>query len=147
MDIFEQWDNEFNIVVEETETPSKREEVPHDKYEVKINKMELTQSKSGKPMVSVWFKIIAGKWKGSMIFMNQVVTMAFHVHIINEFLSSLTSKCNVTPEIEFKNYKQYKDLILEIAELIDNKFEYALEYGENDKGYNTFKMLDVFEVK
>lgn len=45
-------------------------EVPHGTYEVAVNKMELTKSKKGKPMVSIWFKIAAGEFAGSLIFYN-----------------------------------------------------------------------------
>lgn len=36
--------------------------------------------------------------------------------------------------------------LMDIAEEIDGKYEYGLDYGENSKGYNTFKIVDVFEV-
>ena len=46
-------------------------EVPFGDYEVAIDKLELTASKAGDPMVSVWFKVVDGEFKGSRIFMNQ----------------------------------------------------------------------------
>lgn len=118
-------------------------EVPHGTYEVKIEKMELVASKSGKPMVSIWFRILNGDFENSMIFMNQVVEKAFGVHNMNEFLRSLgTSK-----EIEFVTYKQYGNLLMDMMEEIDGNFEYALKYGENRKGYNTFEIEEVFELE
>lgn len=117
-------------------------EVPHGTYEVSINKLELTKSKKGDPMVSVWFKILTGEYKGSLIFMNQVITQGFQVHICNEFLRSLDSGVDV----EFESYSQYAELLMDIAEAIDGQLEYGLEYGER-KGFNTFKITDVFEVE
>ena len=35
-------------------------EVPLGTYEVEVNKMELKKSSKGDPMLSIWFKIIAG---------------------------------------------------------------------------------------
>lgn len=117
-------------------------EVPHDKYEVEINKLTLTTSKKGDPMFSCWMKILEGEYKGSMIFMNQVITQGFQIHIVNDFLRSLKSGIDV----EFVSYKDYSELVLDIAEAIDGKFEYLVDYGEK-KGFNTFKIEEVFEVE
>lgn len=120
-------------------------EVPHDKYEVEINKLELTLSKKKKdPMLSCWMKIVEGEYEGSMIFMNQVVTEGFQIHIANKFLRSLVDGLPI--EVEFESYKQYAELILDIAEAIDGKREYLVDYGEN-KGFNTFDIEEVYDVE
>lgn len=116
------------------------EDVPYGKYEVKITKLELTQSKKGDPMLSVWFQIINGEQKDRFIFMNQLVLQGFQIHTANEFLRSLETDENV----EFKGYAKYNILILNIYEKIVNN-EYELDYGENKKGYKTFKILQKFE--
>lgn len=115
------------------------EEVPYGKYEVKITKLELIQSKKGDPMLSVWFQIINGNQKDRFIFMNQVVLQGFQIHTANEFLRSLQTDENV----EFKGYAKYNILILNIYEKIVNN-EYELDYQENKKGYKTFKILQKF---
>lgn len=117
-------------------------EVPHGKYEVSIEKMELVESKKGDPMVSVWFNIVSGEYKNSKIFYNQVITKGFQIHLVNELLRSFESDLDV----EFETYKQYSKLLLDIHENIDGKFEYALNYDEK-KGYNTFSILEVFELE
>lgn len=119
-----------------------RREVPHGTYEVKIEKLELGESKKGDPMFVCWMRILNGEFEKSMIFMYQVVTQGFQIHIANEFLRSLDSGI----EIEFNSYSQYAQLLMDVAEAIDGQLEYAVEYGEN-KGYNTFKITDVFEVE
>lgn len=116
-------------------------EVPEGRYEVKIDKMELTESKKGRPMLTVWMKILEGEYKGQLIFYNQVVDMGFGLHNANEFLRSLDSGLNVT----FENFRQYGNLIMDIHEAIDGKLEYGLKYGKNSKGYNTYEITDVFE--
>lgn len=116
-------------------------EIPHDTYEVEVTKMELTESKKGDPMVSIWFKILSGEYKGSLLFMNQVITRGFQVHIVDELLRSMDS--GIT--IGFVCYGQYAQLLMDVHEAIDGKLEYALEYGEN-KGFNTFKITEVYEV-
>lgn len=119
------------------------EDVPHGHYDVEINKMELKLSKSNNPMLSVWFKVLAGDCKGRLIFMNQVVTQKFQVHICNDFLRSLDSGVDV----KFLDYGQYEQLIMDIAEAIDGKLEYGLEYGETKKGFSTFEITDVYEAE
>jgi hypothetical protein len=109
--------------------------------------MELKASKKGDPMVSVWMKIVSdGEFKNSLIFMNQVITQGFQIHIVNEFLRSLTKDCAV-PDIEFKSYSQYANLIMDIHEMIADSFEYALDYGVTNKGFDTFEVLEVYALE
>lgn len=115
-------------------------EVPSGTYEVKITKLELTESKKGSPMLSVWFEILSGNYMAQKIFMNQLVVQGFQIHTANEFLKSLETD----ETVEFKGYSAYNILILNIYEKIVNS-EYALEYGENKKGYKTFKILEKFD--
>ena len=118
-------------------------EVPHGQYEVRIDKLELVESRKGDPMVSCWMKVLAGEFKGSLIFMNQVITQGFQIHIANEFLRTLDSGL----EIEFKTYSQYGKLLMDIHEAIDETFEYALDYQPRKKGFSTYEITDVFEAE
>lgn len=122
-------------------------DVPHGSYEVAIDKLELTETKkTGKPMVSCWMKIVSdGDFKGQRIFMNQVVTQGFQIHIVNAFLHSLLPEGSDI-DVEFTGYAEYNDLLLDIAEYVDGRFEYGLEYGENSKGFDTFQITDIFEL-
>lgn len=147
MSIFDKWNSNIDTdgLAKDVEEAAKNgggdyEEVPHGTYEVKIDKMELKESKKGDPMLTVWFKILEGEHRNSMIFMNQVITRGFQIHLANEFLRSLQTGVNV----EFHDYAQYNETIMDVAEAVDG-LEFALEYGENKKGYNTFKVLEVFE--
>ena len=117
-------------------------EVPHDTYEVAINKLELGESKKGDPMVKVWFKIVSeGEYKGSLIFMNQVITKGFQIHIVDEFLRSLETDI----DINFESYSQYAELLADVYEAVEGNYEYGLKYGEN-KGFDTFEITEVFEL-
>ena len=116
-------------------------EVPHGTYEVAITKLELGESKKEDPMVKCWFKIVSGEYKGSLIFMNQVITQGFQIHIVDEFLRSLETDVDV----HFDSFSQYADLLADIYEAIDGNFEYALKYGEK-KGFNTFEIIEVYEL-
>lgn len=119
-------------------------EVPVGKYEVAVEKMELVKSKKGDPMVTIWFKVV-GKddpYKGSLIFMNQVITQGFQIHIVNEILRSMDTGIDV----HFDTYSQYGNLLMDIHEAIDKKVEFALDYSENNKGYKIFEIEEVFDV-
>lgn len=117
-------------------------EVPLGKYEVAVDKMELTESKKGDPMVSIWFKIISGEYKNSRLFFNQVITQGFQIHIVNELLRSMDTGLE---GIEFESYSQYGQMLMDIHEAVDGQLEFAIEYGEN-KGFKTFEITEVFEV-
>ena len=50
-------------------------------------------------------------------------------------------------DIEFDgDYAHYNDLILDVMEEVDEKLEFLLSYDQNKKGYNTFKIKEIFEV-
>ena len=118
-------------------------EVPEGRYEVKIHKMELKQSKTGRPMVTFWFRILEGEYENQYIFWNQVVDMGFGLHKVNEFLRSLDSGV----EVKFENFTQYGQLLMDIHEAIDGRLEYGLKYSKNSKGYDEFEITDVFELE
>lgn len=145
--IWEKFDNTIDTkaLAGEVEGASTRtyREVPEGTYEVKVEKLELVQSKAGDPMVSAWFKVLQGEYKGSLIFMNQVITQAFQVHIVNEFLRDL----GTDHTIEFTSYSQYGNLLMDIHEAIDGSLEYALKYGKNNKGYSTFDIEEIYEIE
>lgn len=146
---FSKFDNKFDVEGLKNDVKEaakggagKREDVPYGTYEVKIDKLELVESSKGDPMVSCWMRIQEGNFKKSVIFMNQVITQGFQIHIANEFLRSLDSGVKV----EFKSYSQYAQLLMDIHEAIDGQLEYLVEYDENKKGYKTFVVEEVFEV-
>ena len=148
MDIFEKWNESTDLkglqddIKDAQENNREFEAVPHGEYEVKLDKLELKATKKGDPMVSAWFTILEGKYKKSKLFMNQVVTQGFQIHIVNEFLRSMCTDLN----IEFIDYKQYADLLLDVAEFCDeNNLEFALKYEDN-KGYDKFTITGVFVV-
>ena len=147
MDMFEKWNSNVDLrglqkdVKDAQDNKREYEEIPHGEYEVKVDKMELKSSKKGDPMVSIWFTILEGKYKKSKLFLNQVITQGFQIHIVNELLKSMGTDLN----IEFVDYKQYAELLLDVAEECDaNNLEFALKYEDN-KGYDKFTITEVFE--
>lgn len=122
---------------------SDNEDVPTGEYEVRVEKMELTESKSsGNPMVSVWWKVVAGNQQGRCIFQNQIVTKGFQLHIVNEMLRDM----EVETPIDFESYAQYGKMLEDIYEEVKSTKTFHLDYCENKKGYKEFKIKEVFKV-
>lgn len=119
------------------------EEVPEGLYEVRIENIELKESNTKRPMVSIWMRILEGPYKNQMLFWNQVVDIGLGLHKVNEFLRSLDTGLN----IEFENFRQYNELLMDVFEAIDGKLEYGVKYSKNSKGYSEFEITDVFEVE
>ena len=99
-------------------------------------------------MVSIWMKIVGdSEFKNSLIFMNQVITQGFQIHIVNEFLRSLVQNCADAPVVEFKSYAQYAELLMDIHEMVADSFEYCINYGQTKKGFDTFEVVKVFALE
>ena len=63
---------------------------------------------------------------------------------MNQFLESLDTGIDV----KFVSSSQYADLLMDIKEALDESgVEFALDYGENSKGYPTFEITEVFEAE
>lgn len=151
MSVFEKWDKAIDTEglakdTKEAEANSGNsgdyEEVPVGTHEVKIEKMELKPSSKGDPMFVAWFRILQGEHKNQLLFMNQVITQGFQIGQVNKFLRSL----DVVDEVEFKNYGQYNDLIMDIFEEVDGNLEFLLEYKKSKKDFPIYTIKEVYEV-
>lgn len=149
--IFEKWNKTIDIegLRKDVESASNNTggnyvEVPaNDTYEVKLVKAEVRPTKtSGDPMATLQFKVQAGYYTGNSIFMNQVITQGFQIDILDDFLKSLDTGVDV----EFIDYAQYNDMLMDVVEACEEQnLSFALEYGVNNKGYNTYKIKEIFE--
>lgn len=124
-------------------------DVPVGEYEVEINKMELTvtKSKPARPMFTCWMKILNGEYKGQLMFMYQVVEQGFQIHIVNEFLRSLLPADSST-SIEFTEnggYTGYADLIMDVFEEVSDTLEYAVKKYKTNKGYDGYEVKDIYD--
>ncbi|PGS18933.1 hypothetical protein COC59_29885 [Bacillus cereus] len=127
------------------------EKVPGGQYEVAVEKMELTESKKGDPMLMIWFNIVDGEYEGQKIFYYKVMqpqndkAWGYQVHQNNEMLRKLWD-CK-EEDVKFTSFEEYADLVLDIHEDIDGQFEYLLSKETDKNGYDQFKILEVFEVE
>lgn len=116
-------------------------EVPDGQYECKVEKMEMKESKSGNPMVSIWFRIVAGDFKNSVLFMNQVVTTGFGLHTAKKTLSDMDTGL----PIDFQSFAQFAGLIESVYKEVETqKLEYAVKYTTNKGGFKNFEIIEVF---
>lgn len=127
-----------------------REEVPVGKYEVKVEKLECKAAKtSGNLMVSIWFRIMAGKFEKSIIFYNGTFNQDWMRHRVAKMLSDLLDDGDRTAEINLilktNNMQTINDLCMDIHESIDGRLEYLLDYGLS-KGYNTYAIAEVYDA-
>lgn len=141
--LFERFNNMFDTtgLAEDLNNMGTTEfvEVPHGDYEVSIEKLELGESKKQLPQIKVWFKILTGDFKGQRIFMNQNVDSKYGLHNANEFMNSLQSG----EAVVFENFVQYGNMVASIFEAVQS-YEYHLAYGQNDKGYNTYTIVEKY---
>ena len=122
-------------------------EVPKGTYTGKIEKMEVGETKDGRPMLKVQFRITEGEYEKSCLFMNRVLYGTKNdgnmINCAVGFLKSLDPSEEVGP-VEFESYSQFVDLVLDIMEDIDEVLEYEIEY--DPKAFNTISVTDVFEI-
>lgn len=123
-------------------------QLPDGDYTVKLDKMELGESKNGAAMIKAQFRITKGDHKKQCIFKNCVLTGTkndgFMMVKANEFLESLDSGEDVT----FEDWEQYNDLILDIAEEVqeDNlQYVVSLTTNENNPKYQDFEIIDIID--
>lgn len=149
-DMFDKFDNEFDTkqiaadAIAAQANSGEYVEPPCDVYEVKITYLGVGESKkSGNPMARCTFEIVAGELQGRRIYMNQVITTGFQIHLFNEFMRSLKTSI---PVPSFTTYREYNRTMIDIkAECDERKLTFQLNFSKDKKNYNVFTIEDVFE--
>lgn len=151
MNIFDKWNKSIDVEglkkdiakADQNGGQGEFKEVPEGDYEVSIDKIELKESSKGDPMVSVWFKILEGEFKNSRLFMNQVITQGFQISQMNRFIKSM--EVFDESEVEFENYSQYNDLLMDLFEQVDaDNRQYLLSFTKNKKGFSVYRIKDCY---
>lgn len=157
MSIFEKYASKINQEelaksqqeIKDNANGGQREEVPVGKYEVKVDKLECKKSKAGNMMISIWFRILTGKFEKSVIFYNGVFHEDWMRHRVAKILSDLLDDGDRTAEINLilksNDMATINDFCMDIHESINDRLEYLLDYGLS-KGYQTYKIDEVYEV-
>ena len=120
--------------------------VPAVKYEVALVSMEIKGTKKdNRPMLAASFKILSGEYKNQRLFMNRVIYGTKNdgnmIKSAVGWLNSMESGVDVA----FQDYKQFAELVMDVAEAIDGKIEFAVEYDPEQ--FNSIKVVEIFDVE
>lgn len=153
---FEEWNKQFGgeAAVKEIEKAKENSgdysELPEGTYICKLEKLELGESKAGKPMVKAMFRIVEGSHRKQCVFYNGVMVAndpqynGFMMHKVLEFLRSLQVLEDL--DVTFDgNFEHFNDMLLDIAEAAEEdhlKFEI---FKEKEGDFDKITVTDVFE--
>lgn len=119
--------------------------IPAGKYEVALVSLEIKGTKKdNRPMLAASFKILSGEYKNQRLFMNRVI---YGTKDDGRMIKSAVGWLNTLDsgvDVAFQDYKQFSDLVMDVAEAIDGKIEYAVEY--DDSQFNSIKITEVFDA-
>ena len=120
--------------------------VPAGKYEVALVSMEIKGTKKdNRPMLAASFKILSGEYKNQRLFMNRVI---YGTKDDGRMIKSAVGWLNTLEsgvDVAFHDYKQFAELVMDVAEAIDGNLEYAVEY--DDSQFNSIKIVEIFDVE
>lgn len=146
---WKKFDNEIDIdgmkkdIQDAKDNKRQKVEIPVGEYDVIVDNIECKESKNGEPMVVVKFKILNGPYKNYSLWLNQVITKGFQIHIVNELLRGFVQLIDM--DIEWTSYEQYEELLAEVLEEIDGEFAYTIDYKLNGT-FPAYKVLEVHEL-
>ena len=121
--------------------------IPAGKYEVKLESMEIkgTKADPNRPMLAVSFKILSGEFKNQRLFMNRVLYGTKNDKNMIASAMGFLEKLDSGVPVSFTSYKQFSQLVFDVAEAIDGNLEYAVDY--DDSRFNSITVEEVFEVE
>lgn len=138
--IFEEWDKLVDDDFLENVSNAESNKPPYGVYECTLSDAELKESKAGKPMLAMQFKMVEGK--GS-IFYNQVIEKPFQIALAVKMLKSLDSDIDV----EFKSYSDFAEIVKSVAENVKELgLSFEVDFAK-DKEYDKITILSVFEAE
>lgn len=121
--------------------------VPNGTYEVKLVSMEIkgTKADPNRPMLTCQFKILTGEYKNQHLFMNRVLYGTKNDKNMIASAMGFLEKLDSGVGISFESYRQFSQLVLDVAEAIDGVLEYAVDYDAD--AFNSISVKEVFEVE
>ena len=96
-------------------------------------------------MLAVSFKILSGEFKNQRLFMNRVLYGTKNDKNMIAFAMGFLEKLDSGVPVSFTSYKQFAQLVLDVAEAIDGTLEYSVDY--DDSRFNSITVEEVFEVE
>jgi hypothetical protein len=125
--------------------PQSDKEVPAGNYTVKIEKMELGATKDGRPMFKVQCRILEGEFKKWCLFMNRVIYGTKNDANMIQSVIGWLQKLEPSMPVEFKNYSQFSELVLDIFEEVADAVELDVAYDPN--AFNSISIEEVFDAE
>ena len=124
-------------------------EVPGGKYEVELASLEIKPVKNGanagKPMVALSFKILSGDYKGQRLFDNKVIYGTKNdTNMIKSVIGFLTD-LDSGVDVDFVNYDQFDEVILDVFEAVQGNIEYVVEYDPDS--FFRVSITEAFDVE
>lgn len=148
MSIFDKFKNGIDqnaineAITEAKENGGGFKEVPEGTYEVEVEKIELKQTRKGDDMVSIWFTILDGEFKGSKLFKNQVIKENWQLGQAFDFIFALGTGIEPTKKIKDNDdFQDYLDEVLD--EINDQGLEYEVKYTINNKGFSDIQVAEI----
>lgn len=139
--LLERFNAKVNLEEIRKDLKGTREEVPSGTYEVKLERIEIRPTKKDDPMLSIWFRIIDGRYKNQLIFFNRVLTTGKNISMASVFMQNFKTDI----PIEFEDFIQYNEVIQEVFNTVNNKnYEFALKYTRQDNGFDEHEIIEVF---
>lgn len=124
--------------------------LPDGDYVVELSKLEQKISKTHKPMISISMKVMEGKYKNRLMFMNRVIggtkNDANMISGIESWLEKLEAEDESGNLIipEFRTYSQFADQVMDIAEAVtDMGLKYEVNY--EDGRFNSIEIHKVLD--
>lgn len=121
-------------------------ETPAGTYIAKIERMEVGETKDGRPMFKVMCRITEGEMKNRCLFMNRVL---FGTKDDGLMISSVIGWLNKlelqTVRVAFQSYSQFAEMVLDAFEEVEDAIELEVDY-DPDK-FNSITIKDVFELE
>ena len=96
-------------------------------------------------MLALPFKNLSGEYKNQRLFMNRVLYGTKNDKNMIASAMGFLEKLDSGIPVSFTSYKQFAQLVLDIAEAIDGKLEYAVDY--DDSRFNSISIDEVYEVE
>lgn len=125
--------------------PQTNKEVPAGNYTVKVEKMEVGATKDGRPMFKVQCRILEGEFKKWCVFMNRVLYGTKNDATMISSVIGWLQKLEPSMTVEFKNYSQFADLVLDIFEEVADAVELDVAY--DPEAFNSISIEEVFDAE
>ncbi len=119
-------------------------DIPKGTYIVGIDKMEVRETKDGRPMFFVQARVKEGDYKNHCVFMNRVIYGTKNDGLMIQGVLTFLEKFETETIPEFKGYQDFVDLVADIYEEIQGVVECEIEYDKD--AFNSISINEVFDV-